>query len=164
MIIYIEKCRKDVQTPDYANKHDACMDIRAAEDTLIDVGKTVIVPSGLKMCIPIGHELQIKPRSGISLNTPLRISNSPATIDSGYRDEVGILVSNTSMNCSSRTSMSGLLISEKGNKHGKYFIKKGDRIAQIKVVPAPVFSFVEVDSVAKFGTNRAGGFGSTGVT
>lgn len=94
--LFIEKCREDIDLPSYSNKGDAGMDIRAAENKIILPGQTVVIPTGLKVVIPEGYELQIRPRSGLSLNTPLRIVNSPGTIDSGYRDEVGVILSNTS--------------------------------------------------------------------
>ncbi len=94
--IYIEKCRETAIIPEYANVDDAGMDICAAEDLVINPGETAIVPTGLKVAIPEGFELQVRPRSGISLRTKLRLSNSPGTIDSGYRNEVGIILSNIS--------------------------------------------------------------------
>jgi len=94
--VFVEICREGAVIPKYAKPWDAGMDICAAEDVIIRPGETVIVPTGLKMAIPEGYEIQVRPRSGISLNTPLRITNSPGTIDSGYRDEIGIIITNTS--------------------------------------------------------------------
>ena len=87
--VYLEICREDAIIPTYANEGDSGMDVYAAEDVLIEPGQTVIVPTGIKLAIPKGYEIQVRPRSGISYKTPLRISNSPGTIDSGYRDELG---------------------------------------------------------------------------
>ncbi|MDQ2086350.1 dUTP diphosphatase [Herbivorax sp. ANBcel31] len=157
--IYLEVCREDAIVPTYANEGDSGMDVYAAEDVLIEPGQTAIVPTGIKMAIPKGYEIQVRPRSGISYKTPLRISNSPGTIDSGYRDELGIIMSNTS----EKTEHSVIEIDSKENKKGIYKIKKGDRIAQIVLQVVPRIKFTRVNSVKEIGTNRGGGFGSTGV-
>ena len=94
--VFVEIMREGVTLPAYANPWDAGMDVCAACDITIPPGETVIVPTGLKLAIPEGYEIQVRPRSGISFNTPLRIANSPGTIDAGYRDELGIIMTNTS--------------------------------------------------------------------
>jgi dUTP pyrophosphatase len=157
--VYLEICRKDAIVPTYANEGDSGMDVYAAEDVLIEPGQTVIVPTGIKLAIPKGYEIQVRPRSGISYKTPLRISNSPGTIDSGYRDELGIIMTNTS----EKSDYSLIEIKSSGNKKGTYKINKGDRIAQIVLQVVPRINFVKVDSVKDIGSDRGGGFGSTGV-
>lgn len=94
--VFVEICREDAILPSYAKPGDAGMDVCAAENIDIGPGETVIIPTGIKLAIPEGYEIQVRPRSGISFKTPLRISNSPGTIDSGYRDELGIIMTNTS--------------------------------------------------------------------
>lgn len=157
--VYLEICREDAIIPTYANEGDAGMDVYAAEDVLIEPGETVIVPTGIKFAIPKGYEIQVRPRSGISYKTPLRIANSPGTIDSGYRGELGIIITNTS----ERNDYPLIETNSDGNKKGTYKIKKGDRIAQIVLQAVPRINFVKVDSVKDIGTDRGGGFGSTGV-
>ena len=161
--VFIELCRQDAVLPKYANPGDAGMDVYAAEDVIILPGETVIVPTGLKLAIPIGYEIQVRPRSGISVKTPLRLPNSPGTIDAGYRDELGIIMNNTSCQCQIDDAEAIYSINEKGNKKGSYCIKKGDRIAQIVLQAVPEIQFKQVDSVADIGMNRGGGFGSSGV-
>lgn len=164
--VYIELCREGAKVPSYANIGDAGMDVYAAEDVIVHPGQTVIVPTGIKLAIPIGYEIQVRPRSGISLNTPLRLSNSPGTIDAGYRGELGILITNESYLCGQSTETQSteiFTLSTKGNKKGTYIIKKGDRIAQIVLQKVPVIKFKIVDSVDDIGEDRGGGFGSTGV-
>ena len=78
----------------------------------------------------------MRPRSGISLNTPLRLANSPGTIDSGYRDELGIIIWNASGAADAEVAEE-LTVDSKGNKSGTYRIRKGDRIAQILLMPVP---------------------------
>lgn len=158
--IFIEICREGAVLPSYARPGDAGMDVCAAEDIIIKPGETAIIPTGLKLAIPEGYEIQVRPRSGISFKTPLRISNSPGTIDSGYRDELGIIMTNTSEKSSSEETLLGL--DAAGNKMGAYKIRKGERVAQIVLQELPRIKFVRVDSVKDIGTDRGGGFGSTG--
>ena len=158
--VFIEICREGAVLPSYARSGDAGMDICSAEDIVIKPGETVIIPTGLKLAIPDDFEIQVRPRSGISFKTPLRLSNSPGTIDSGYRDELGIIMTNTSEKNSSEGTVLGLGTS--GNTMGTYKILKGERIAQIVLQEVPRIKFVRVDSVKDIGTDRGGGFGSTG--
>ena len=141
--VHVEICRDGVQLPAYAREGDAGMDVRAAVDVTVAPGATVIVPTGLKMAIPAGYEIQVRPRSGLSLKSPLRIPNAPGTIDSGYRDEIGIIVWNSSPDT-------------------PFEIKAGGRIAQLVLQQVPVINFVPVADVSVIGKSRGGGFGSTG--
>ncbi|MCX7708889.1 MAG: dUTP diphosphatase [Clostridia bacterium] len=159
--VSVEICRQDAILPKYANPGDSGMDVYAAEDVEIKPGETVIIPTGLKLAIPDGYEIQVRPRSGVSFKTPLRLSNSPGTIDSGYRDELGIIMTNTSESNSDADKV--LPLDSKGNQKGTYGIKKGDRVAQIVLQEVPRIIFKVVDSVAELGNDRGGGFGSTGV-
>ncbi|WP_026073780.1 dUTP diphosphatase [Acetivibrio cellulolyticus] len=158
--VFLEVCREGAVIPAYAREGDAGMDVCAAEEVSIAPGETVIIPTGLKLAIPDGYEVQVRPRSGISYKTPLRLSNSPGTIDSGYRDELGIIMTNTSESAFNDNIYG---IDSKGNSKGTYRIRKGDRIAQIVLQVVPKMRFTVVDSVKSIGTNRGGGFGSTGV-
>ena len=158
--VFLEICREGVVIPTYAKDGDAGMDVCAAEEISIAPGETVIIPTGIKLAIPEGYEIQVRPRSGISYKTPLRLSNSPGTIDSGYRDELGIIMTNTS---DSNYSDQTFTIDSKGNCKGTYSIRKGDRIAQLVLQVVPKMKFTLVDSVKDIGSNRGGGFGSTGV-
>ncbi len=94
--VHITRCRPHARLPIYAKPDDAGMDLVAAEETFLAPGETKLVPTGLKVAIPEGFEIQVRPRSGLSLHTPLRIPNSPGTIDAGFRDEICIIVTNTS--------------------------------------------------------------------
>ena len=162
--IFVEVCRESAILPRYANQGDAGMDVYAAEEITIMPGETVVVPTGLKLAIPEGYEIQVRPRSGLSFKTPLRIPNSPGTIDCGYRDELGIIVSNSSDKCTDDKCSNPFMLDEKGNKKGAYIIKKGDRIAQIVLQVVPKMFFTRVASVKSIGTDRGGGFGSTGIS
>ena len=100
----------------------------------------------------------MRPRSGISLKTPLRVSNSPGTIDAGYRDEIGIIVTNTS-----NFNYGTFNLNDKGNEQGIYIIEAGDKVAQLVLQKVPKAKMIEVDTVSKIGQDRGGGFGSTGI-
>ena len=134
--VLIEVCREDVELPNYANVGDAGMDIRSAVDIEIKPGETIAVPTGIKVAIPVGYEIQVRPRSGISLKTPMRVPNSPGTIDAGFRDEVCVIMHN-----SSNIDNGVFSLSDKGNKQGTYKINKGDRIAQLVLKVSTKFFF-----------------------
>jgi len=158
--IFIEKLCDEAVIPSYAHDGDAGMDLYSVSDVYIEPGETVLIKTGIKLAIPVGFEVQIRPRSGISLNTPLRIPNSPGTIDSGYRGEVCVIMENTSP-LETKNAVYGL--GEKGNKKGTYKISKGDRIAQMVVASYVKADMKICDDVSAIGQDRNGGFGSTGV-
>ncbi|MFN8642048.1 MAG: dUTP diphosphatase [Candidatus Binatia bacterium] len=121
----------------------------AGMDLLADVGAPVrllpgqraLVPTGLAVAIPPGFEGQVRPRSGLALRHGLTLLNSPGTIDSDYRGEVGVLVVNLGQE--------------------PVEIRRGERIAQLVIAPVARASWTPVDTLA--GTGRAdGGFGHTG--
>jgi dUTP pyrophosphatase len=133
----------DAETPEYATPGAAGFDFVAIKDTEVAPGQTVLVKTGIAMAIPQGYELQVRPRSGTSLKTTLRVANSPGTVDSDYRGEICIIITNTAI-------------------YGDVIvIKKGDRIAQGVICPVLQATFILCDELNK--TKRGeGGFGSTG--
>ncbi|WP_035389542.1 dUTP diphosphatase [Bacillus sp. UNC125MFCrub1.1] len=154
MNVNIKRLSADATTPTYAHSTDACFDLYAAADVIIEPGETALVPTGLAFEIPSGYEMQIRPRSGITLKTPLRVQLG--TVDSGYAGEVGVIVDNISQgggNYRRRLSTGGI---------GRYIIRKGDRIAQAVIKPVEQATFTIVDALED--TERgSGGFGSSGV-
>jgi len=159
----MEKCREEAVAPKYASDGDAGMDLYSCADILVKPGQSVLVPTGLKMAIPYGYEVQIRPRSGISLKTPLRIPNAPGTIDCGYRDEVNVIIYNASMR-EDASEENPFTLDDKGVKHGTYLIRKGDRVAQMVLNKVEYCDIDFVDSVADIGNNRGGGFGHSGIS
>lgn len=157
--IFVEVLDDTIELPTYAHNDDSGMDIRASKDVIIAEGETVIISTGLKVAIPDGFEIQVRPRSGISLKTPLRVSNTPGTIDAGFRDEIGVIMTNTSIHKAEKL----FSLDSKGNQQGTYLISKGDRIAQIVLQRVPKIKFTKVDSVKDIGIDRNGGFGSSGL-
>ena len=152
-----------VELPTYAHDTDAGLDIYAQEEYTILPGETKIIPTGIKVAIPDGYAILIQPRSGQSVKTKLRIANTPGLIDSGYRDEIGVIIENIEPPFKDIEYE----FDENGEihiLHGQpYTISKGQRFAQMRLVQVPKIAFVEVESVGEIGVNRNGGFGSSGI-
>ncbi|NLT11184.1 MAG: aminotransferase [Clostridiaceae bacterium] len=155
--------RPEAQMPQYAHEDDVGMDIYSAEDLFIRPGETVLVGTGLKTAIPDGYEIQIRPRSGLSYHTMLRIPNSPGTIDPGFRDEIKVILCNTSSGADVKDEQVVYDLSVKGSPKGTYHVRVGDRIAQMVIAKVEKANFTICDSLEGIGCNRNGGFGSTGV-
>lgn len=162
ILIPIEYCHADAKMPAYAHLTDAGMDVYALEDITIAPGETKLIPLGIKVALPLGYELQVRPKSGRCLNTKLRIANTPGTIDAGYRDEIGVIVDNIDQ------FIKEGYMDEEGRLTSvlfgsSYTIGKGEKFAQLVLSEVPKAVFYEVDSVTGIGEDRGGGFGSTGV-
>jgi len=155
-----------VQLPIYAHKTDAGLDIYAREEITIAPGETRIIGTGIKTAIPEGYAILIQPRSGQSVNTKLRIANTPGLIDSGYRDEIGVIIENIEppfKDIDYEFDDNGE-IHIKSILHGEaYTIAEGQRFAQMRLVQVPKAEFIQVESVGEIGEDRGGGFGSTGI-
>lgn len=163
--IPVEYC-KEVKPPQYATEGDAGMDLYSPAEYTINPGETVIIPTGIKCALPKGYAFLIQPRSGLSVKTKLRVANTPGLIDSGYRDEIGVIIENTEpaikdieydFNSLDMPVVKSIL-------HGESFtIHEGERFAQMRLVAVPTAALYEVESVGEIGENRGGGFGHTGV-
>lgn len=164
--IPIEKCHPDARIPTYANIGDAGLDIYALEDITIHPGETKLIKTGLKVAIPYGYELQVRPKSGRALKTKFRVANTPGTIDSGYRDEIGVIIDNIDSpiaDIAYHFGDSGEVVID-SILHGKdYTIGKGEKFAQLVLSEVPKVNFYEVTSVANIAGDRGGGFGSSGL-
>ena len=127
--------------PAYATEGAAGMDVVSAEALTLAPGARAAVATGFAIAIPAGHEVQVRPRSGLALKHGVTCLNTPGTIDSDYRGEVKVILANLG--------------------DAPFAIARGDRIAQL--VPAIVLraSVGEVDALEDT-TRGAGGFGSTG--
>ena len=157
---------EDVQLPTYAHETDAGLDIYAREEITIEPGETKILSTGIKAAIPEGYALLIQPRSGQSVKTKLRIANTPGLIDSGYRDDIGVIIENIEppfKDIDYEFDDNGE-IHIKSIVHGlAYTITKGQRFAQMRLVQVPKAEFIQVESVGEIGEDRGGGFGSSGI-
>ena len=168
--IPIELCHPDAKIPQYAHINDSGLDIFALDDYTIAPGETKLIPTGIKVGLPPGYELQVRPKSGRSLREKLRIANTPGTIDAGYRDEIGVIVENidppirkvdiTNWNIEDKNPVIHFSDLEFGQA---YTIGKGEKFAQLVLSEVPKAAFFKVDSIEEIGDDRGGGFGSTGV-
>ncbi|HLK16179.1 MAG TPA: dUTP diphosphatase [Fimbriimonadaceae bacterium] len=127
--------------PEYASEGAAGMDVRALEDVRVEPMERKLVRTGVRVAVPPGFELQVRPRSGLALRHGLGLVNSPGTIDSDYRGEIAVLMINF-----------GATAVE---------LAKGERIAQLVLAPVARAELWEADGLDQ--TERGeGGFGSTG--
>lgn len=136
--------RGSQQLPAYATPQSAGMDLRANIEDSITLRPLEhrIVPTGLYIALPEGYEAQVRPRSGLALKHGITVLNSPGTIDSDYRGEIGVLLINLS--------------------DTPFVINAGERIAQIVVARHEQAELIEVEELDE--TERgAGGYGHTGV-
>ncbi len=141
--VIFQKIDPTAELPEYAHPGDAGMDIRSIEKLTIPPIGRALVHTGLRARIPEGFEIQVRPRSGLALKHGVTVLNTPGTIDSGYRGEIGIILANF------------------GDK--EFNIRKGDRVAQL-VFASVISARVLEGDVDKDETDRGeGGFGSTGV-
>ena len=127
--------------PHYATEGSAGMDVVSAEDVTLKPGERHAVATGLSMAIPLGYEIQVRPRSGLALKHGITVPNTPGTIDSDYRGELKAILIN----------------------HGTepFAINRGDRVAQLVLAPVTQAVWEEVEELDET-TRGAGGFGSTG--
>lgn len=149
--ILVKKLHPDAIIPKYQTAGASGFDLHALEDVLLMPGETHLVRTGLSFEIPPNTELQIRPRSGLSAKTKLRIANAPGTVDEDYRGELKVIIENTT------SRYFGIV----PNSFGGIEIKKGDRIAQAVLCPIIRALIEEVTEINE--TSRGnGGFGSTG--
>ena len=161
-----EKCRKGARMPEYAHIDDSGMDLYALEDYTIHPGETKLIPTGLKFAIPNGYELQIRPKSGRCLKTKLRVANTPATIDAGFRGEVCVIVENVEAPIQDITyefDNDGHPVITSILHGADHYIHKGEKFAQLVLAEVPKANFYLVDKVMEDTERADGGFGSTGL-
>ena len=135
----------DLPLPSYATEGAAGMDLLAAvaEPVTLGPGQRALIPTGLAIALPPGHELQIRPRSGLALRHGIVLPNSPGTIDEDYRGEIQVIMLNTG--------------------DAPFVIERGARIAQAVLAPVIRVVWREVEALDETARNQ-GGFGSTGTS
>lgn len=166
--VKVKLLNENAVMPTYGSEGAAGFDLYATEDVIIEPGDTVKVPTGLAIELPPGYEMQIRPRSGVTLKTKLRVQLG--TVDADYRGEVGVIVDNVCHNCGEDgvfvyppDNLSGGVDKELEYKvFGTYCVRKGDRIAQAVIQRLPSVDLVKVDTLGDTERGSAG-FGSTGV-
>ncbi len=129
--------------PSYETVGAAGMDVRAnlSASVCVSPGERVLVPTGLYLEVPAGLECQVRPRSGLALKKGITVLNTPGTIDSDYRGEVGVILINLS--------------------NENFTIEPNDRIAQLVFCPVIQVTLIETDALES-SDRGTGGFGSTG--
>jgi len=133
----------DLPLPGYASAGAAGMDLHAAVEgeLVLEPGARALVPTGLRLALPEGHEAQVRPRSGLALHHGVVLPNAPGTIDSDYRGEIQVILWNTGVE--------------------PFTIRRGDRVAQLVVSPVARVAWEPSEQLEP--TDRGeGGFGSTG--
>jgi dUTP pyrophosphatase len=141
--VKIVRLDKSQELPKYATEDSVAVDLYSRENLEILPGETKLAPSGIKISIPSGYEIQIRPRSGLALKNGITVLNTPGTIDSDYRGEVGIILHNSSKQA--------------------FKVNKGDRVAQAVLNKVELIRWREVEELDE--TQRGlGGFGSTGIS
>lgn len=139
----VDGSRSDIPLPAYATPDASGMDIHAAVEGEIRIGKgeTALIPSGFRIEIPSGYEAQVRPRSGLAIKHGIGILNAPGTIDADYRGELKVIITNFGTEA--------------------FVVRRGDRIAQLVFAPVVRARWEEVSGVDR--TERgSGGFGHTG--
>lgn len=135
---------KDLPLPRHQSKAAAGMDLHAniQQEIIIKKGQRVLVPTGIRIALPIGYEAQVRPRSGLAYKHGVTVLNTPGTVDADYRGELCVLLIN----------------------HGSedFTIQRGDRIAQLVIAKVEMIEFKEVDDLPE-SIRGAGGYGSTGI-
>ena len=142
MQIRVQKIRPDALLPVYAHnaREDAGMDLFAVEPVTLQPGIPQMVPTGLAIELPPGHEAQVRPRSGLAFKHAITMPNAPGTIDPGYRGEIRVILLNLSSE--------------------PYTVQAGDRIAQMIVSRYEAVEWIEAELAES--RRGAGGFGSSG--
>lgn len=160
--IGFKRLNENATIPTKAHASDSGFDLYASEDVIIEPGETAVVPTGIAVVLPEGTEAQVRPRSGVTSKTKLRVQLG--TIDNQYRGEVGVIVDNISNDIWSNASrlLDNSYAKETLNKSRGYLVRKGDRIAQLVVQYIPQVEAVEVTDLGE-GVRGDVGFGSSGV-
>lgn len=163
----IQRLSDEVKLPEYAHTTDSGLDVFALDDYTIDPGEIKIIPTGLRVALPKGYEIQVRAKSGLSARTHMRVANGIGTVDEGFHDEIGIILENNEPAIKDiaydfddethRPIITSIL-------HGSpVYITKGQKIAQLVLAEIPKISWQEVNDITLYGAeDRQGGFGSTG--
>lgn len=157
MKVKIKKLHPDAVVPEYKTAGASCFDFVALENVIMFPGETKMIKTGIAVEVPEGYELQVRPRSGISLKTSLRVSNSPGTVDADFRGECCVIMQNTSVSARYETIQGP---DGQWYNFNTEFIKKGDRIAQGAICPVMRIEFELVEELSDT-IRGAAGFGST---
>jgi dUTP pyrophosphatase len=142
-ITRVNEHTRDIPLPSYATEGSAGMDVRAAVDgpVVIKAGATSLVPTGIAIALPAGYEAQIRPRSGLAAKHQISVLNAPGTVDSDYRGEVKVILTNFGTQ--------------------DFVLQRGERIAQMVIARYDRVEWEELDVLDET-VRGVGGFGHTG--
>ncbi|MFN9650033.1 MAG: dUTP diphosphatase [Pseudanabaena sp.] len=140
--IKFNKLHPDAQIPSYAHVGDAGADVYSVAEVTLQPSDRAAIPTGLAVDIPLGYEIQVRPKSGLALKHGITVLNSPGTVDAGYRGEIQVIVIHLGKEV--------------------YTFAKGQKISQLVLKSVIQAQFIE----GELGTSDRGdgGFGSTGIT
>ena len=143
VVIPVDVVTDNLELPKYATAHSSGMDVayNGVIDIVLTPGERRLVPTGLFVAIPVGYEIQVRPRSGLALKHGITLVNSPGTIDADYRGEIGVIMMN--------------------NGQQDFVVTPGMRIAQLVLAKVEIMEFNRTDVLPS--TDRGeGGFGHSG--
>jgi len=132
-----------IEPPQAQNRGDAGYDLRSSEEYRIEPGQRVLISTGIALAIPEGYAGFVQPRSGLAIKNGIAVLNTPGLIDSGYRDEIKVILINH-------------------DQHETFVVNRGDRIAQLVIQKYETIDWVITDDLES-SDRGTGGFGSTGV-
>lgn len=157
------KCHPNAKMPEYAHPDDSGMDVYAVDDYVIHPGETKLIPTGIKVAVPNGYEIQIRPKSGRALKTKMRIANSIGTVDAGFRGELQVIIENIEPPIKDITydfDDNGRPIITSILRGSDMTIGKGEKFAQLVLMEVPKAVLFQAENLDD--TERGnGGFGST---
>jgi dUTP pyrophosphatase len=180
------KVNENGKHPVAASIGSAGLDLFATENMVIKPGETKVMPLNFSIALPDNCEAQLRPRSGLSLKTNLRMANSPGTIDTDFRGIVGVILENNYNVANLPYELIGspdlkvkmktvkipvsqeesitvpIFIDDKNNPYGTIYIEKGMRIAQMIVSEYKKVTFIDCEDPSQISNDRKGGFGSSG--
>lgn len=140
--LFVKYNSDKAKLPEIKTKGSLGYDLSSIENCVIKAGKFRLIKTGLSIALPVGYEAQIRPRSGLALKFGITVLNSPGTIDSDYRGEIGIILVNFG--------------------EEDFHVEEGMRIAQMVIAKCEIFNIEEVDDLES-SDRDSGGFGSTGM-
>lgn len=159
------KCHPNAKMPEYAHAGDSGMDVYALDDYVIHPGETKLIPTGIKMAVPNGYEIQVRAKSGRALKTKMRIANAVGTCDASYRGEIQVIMENIEPPIKDITydfDENGRPIITSILRGSDMTIGKGEKFAQLVLMEVPKAVLFQVENLDD--TERAdGGFGSSGL-
>ena len=144
-LVEVELVHKDAVFPKYAYPSDSGFDLHSTEDLEVGPFGRILVPTGIKVSFPEGHEIQVRPKSGLAIKQGLTVLNTPGTVDQGYTGEIQVIVFNTN--------------------NYTVMIPKGMKVAQAVLCPVINGKYVRFEKVDTLNEKDRGnnGFGSTGI-